>query len=159
MIYDVSVDTLGNLYNQAKEWLNKYFMVSDVAFLFTPPQIALAAMYDTDKRITERYLKRKFLKDEPKLDAIKEEQEQPKPNEEPKQEGESKDKSNAQSNEKPDGEAQVQPKIKSSNREQYETLVKSIRRCIRIAKQSQIADREASKEIDKKCFFALNLKN
>ena len=40
VMYDVSVDTLGNMYNQAKEWLNKYFMVSDVAFLFTPPQIA-----------------------------------------------------------------------------------------------------------------------
>lgn len=32
VMYDVSVDTLGNMYNQAKEWLNKYFMVSDVAF-------------------------------------------------------------------------------------------------------------------------------
>ena len=73
-MYDVSVDTLGNMYNQAKEWLNKYFMVSDVAFLFTPPQIALAAMYDTDKRITDKYLRRKYLSNEEKLDPIKEQE-------------------------------------------------------------------------------------
>ncbi|EMG46826.1 CCL1 Cyclin CCL1 [Candida maltosa Xu316] len=135
LMYDVSVDTLGNLYNSAKEWLNKYFMVSDVGFLFTPPQIALAAMYDTDRRITEKYLKRKFLKDEGKLEAIPEgETEEEKPKEEP--------------------ESKPEP----TNREQYESLVKLIKRCIRIAKQSQVADREASKEIDKKCFFALDPK-
>lgn len=159
VIYDVSVDTLGNLYNQAKEWLNKYFMVSDVAFLFTPPQIALASMYDTDKRITERYLKRKFLKDELRLDSIKEEQDEPKQKEEESvEEEEIKKGSGEQASHTTDTEATVQPKAKSSNREQYEFLVKSIRRCIKIAKQSQVADREASKEIDKKCFFALNPK-
>ncbi|RCK56080.1 Cyclin CCL1 [Candida viswanathii] len=149
VIYDVNVDTLGKLYNEAKEWLNKYFMVSDVAFLFTPPQIALAAMYDTDKRITERYLKRKFLKDEPRLGSIKEE---PKEEEAAATNGEEGGGGGGEVTE------EEQPKGKSSNREQYESLVKSIRRCIKIAKQSQVADREASKEIDKKCFFALNPK-
>ena len=49
-------------------------------------------------------------------------------------------------------------KTKSSNRQQYETLVTLLRKCVKLAKQSRVADREASKEIDKKCFFALNPK-
>ncbi|CAH2351783.1 cyclin Ccl1p [[Candida] railenensis] len=60
MMYDVNVDTLGGLYDKAKKWLVDYAIISDVELLFTPPQIALAAMYDTDKRITDKYLKRKF---------------------------------------------------------------------------------------------------
>ena len=149
-MYDVSVDTLGNMYNQAKEWLNKYFMVSDVAFLFTPPQIALAAMYDTDKRITDKYLRRKYLSNEEKLDPIKEQE-----NENEKQNGE--DKSVVASEEA--SKDVSKEKTKSSNRQQYETLVTLLRKCVKLAKQSRVADREASKEIDKKCFFALNPKN
>lgn len=149
VMYDVSVDTLGNMYNQAKEWLNKYFMVSDVAFLFTPPQIALAAMYDTDKRITDKYLRRKYLGNEEKLDPIKEQE-----NENEKQNGE--DKSVVASEEA--SKDVSKEKTKSSNRQQYETLVTLLRKCVKLAKQSRVADREASKEIDKKCFFALNPK-
>lgn len=149
VMYDVSVDTLGNMYNQAKEWLNKYFMVSDVAFLFTPPQIALAAMYDTDKRITDKYLRRKYLSNEEKLDPIKEQE-----NENEKQNGE--DKSVVASEEA--SKDVSKEKTKSSNRQQYETLITLLRKCVKLAKQSRVADREASKEIDKKCFFALNPK-
>ncbi|KAI3403862.2 hypothetical protein KGF56_003292 [Candida oxycetoniae] len=112
IMYDVSVDTIGNLYNSAREWLNKYYMSSNVAFLFAPPHIALAAIADTKKTI---------VKEDPKA-------------------------ANA------NRDAKKQP----SGREQYESLVRSIRKCIKLAKDMPAADREKSKEIDKKCFFALN---
>lgn len=63
VMYDVSVDTLGRLHDRAKQWLNDHTLVLDAGFLFTPPQIALAAFYDCDKRITDRYLRVKFLED------------------------------------------------------------------------------------------------
>ncbi|CAI5758836.1 unnamed protein product [Candida verbasci] len=121
---DINIDKLGDLYNHAREWLNKYYMISDVAFLFTPPQIALASMYDIDQKITENYLKRKFLKNE-KLTTIKEEPES----------------------------------TEDVGRTQLTTLIETIQKCISVAKQSHVADREASKEIDRKCFYALNPKN
>ena len=58
LMYDVNIDTIGGMYDKAKKWLSDYALLSDVAFLFSPPQIALAAMYDIDKRITDRYLKK-----------------------------------------------------------------------------------------------------
>lgn len=59
-IYDIKIDAIGALHDKAKKWLNDHALLSQVMFLFTPPQIALAALYDCDQRITERYLERKF---------------------------------------------------------------------------------------------------
>lgn len=72
VLRDLNVDKIGALYDNAKKWLNSDALLSDVSFLFTPPQIALAAMYDVDKRLTENYLKRKFLT-QSTLDTMKEE--------------------------------------------------------------------------------------
>ncbi|RLV92140.1 Cyclin CCL1 [Spathaspora sp. JA1] len=147
VMYDVSVDTLGNLYNKAKDWLNEYAVTSDVTFLFTPPQIALAAMYDTDKRITDRYLKRKFLReDKEKLNVINEADEA-----KPDDEKEEVKQTDVENNNNHSTKA-------SPQREQYETLVRTIRKCIKISKDVKPTTREESKEIDKKCFFALNPK-
>ncbi|CAH6723175.1 cyclin Ccl1p [[Candida] jaroonii] len=68
VLSDIKIDEIGELYDQAKNWLNNYALLSDVSFLFTPPQIALAAMYDTNPNITNSYLSKKFKK----LDTIKE---------------------------------------------------------------------------------------
>lgn len=139
-MYDVNIDTIGALYDKAKKWLNEEALLSEVSFLFTPPQIALAAMYDIDKRITDKYLKRKFLKEassEKLLESIKEETEVKK-----EDNGEIKDEENNE--------------VKSPDREQYETLVKTIRKCIQIAKAKMETSREESTKIDEKCFFALN---
>lgn len=46
--------------------------------------------------------------------------------------------------------------IHKMQREQYETLVRTIRKCIKIAKQIPQTSREESAKVDKKCFFALN---
>ncbi|KAI5953004.1 hypothetical protein CANMA_005029 [Candida margitis] len=158
IMYDVSADTIGKLYNKAKEWLNKYYMLSDVAFFFTPPQIALAAMYDCDRRISDRYLKRKFLKDDKSEEngvegngASEDQSQDTKQSLEkevkPEQEGESTVKTETEN---------CSTSKHPSKREQYETLVRTIRKCAKSAKDLPVADREKSKEIDKKCFFALN---
>lgn len=109
LLYDVTIDTLGALYDKSKTWLNDYALLSQVSFLFTPPQIALAALYDVDKRITDKYLKTKFI-------------------------------------------------TNKENRDNYEMLVKTIRKCITVAKQSQEASRDESTEIDRKCYFCLHPK-
>lgn len=138
LMYDVTVDTLGSLYDKAKKWLNDHALLSDIMFLFSPPQVALAAMYDIDKRVTDKYLKRKFLHDNHEMETIKEEPA-------------SKDPEIKLEDEKDDA-----PKEVSTQREQYENMVRTIRRCIKIAKQVPQATLEESKEIDRKCFFALN---
>ncbi|KAI5967042.1 hypothetical protein KGF57_000470 [Candida theae] len=166
VMYDVSANTIGNLYNKAKEWLNKYYMLSDIAFLFTPPQIALAAMYDCDRRITDRYLKRKFLRDDDVEDTG---DVQNRVHSEQKKDKSETQKSKTECGEGGEGEAEngtdnaqnlesenVPPSNPVSKREQYESLVRTIRRCAKLAKDLPVADREKSKEIDKKCFFALN---
>ncbi|KAG5421824.1 hypothetical protein I9W82_000917 [Candida metapsilosis] len=159
VMYDVSADTIGNLYNKAKEWLNKYYMLSDIAFLFTPPQIALAAMYDCDRRISDRYLKRKFLKDDEGKEKVEERngtQQEQKLDDEKLAGGEdAKTENEAGNSSKPDAENGSSSK-QLSKREQYESLVRTIRRCIKLARDLPVADREKSKEIDKKCFFSLN---
>lgn len=153
VMYDVSADTIGNLYNNAKEWLNKYYMLSDVAFLFTPPQIALAAMYDCDRRISDRYLKRKFLKDDKEdentgeQDSVQHKRKQ--------DQVETHNTTKKVETEQPETENGSLSKH-TSKREQYESLVRTIRKCAKLAKDLPVADREKSKEIDKKCFFALN---
>jgi len=159
-----------------KKWLTDYALLSDVAFLFSPPQIALAAMYDIDKRITDRYLKRKFLSEQHhdhdddntqgKLDTIKEDPESKKVK--------IPDNNSIQDNMKGSDirAGQVDPeeeKLQNTNkddsktgdthkaqREQYETLVRTIRKCIKLAKQIPETSREESAKVDKKCFFALN---
>lgn len=62
LLFDVNIDAIGKLYDRSKSWLNDYALLSNVAFLFTPPQIALSALYDCDKRITDKYLKTKYSK-------------------------------------------------------------------------------------------------
>lgn len=176
LMYDVNVDTIGGMYDKAKKWLTDYALLSDVAFLFSPPQIALAAMYDIDKRITDRYLKRKFLSEQHhdhdddntqgKLDTIKEDPESKKVK--------IPDNNSIQDNMKGSDirAGQVDPeeeKLQNTNkddsktgdthkaqREQYETLVRTIRKCIKLAKQIPETSREESAKVDKKCFFALN---
>ncbi|KAF8004863.1 hypothetical protein HF325_000320 [Metschnikowia pulcherrima] len=109
-MYDVNVDTIGQLYDRAKTWLNDHALLSDAPFLYTPPQIALAALYDSDKRITERYLRLKFLGGE---------------------------------------EAKNQ-----ADRDRFDLHVRTIKKCIKIAKQETATSREESTKIDEKCFFA-----
>lgn len=117
LMYDVNVDTLGALYDKAKKWLVDYAIISDVSFLFTPPQIALAAMYDIDKRITDRYLKRKFRNTKHIDDAAI----------------------------PVDGEEIVS--------HEYEEIVRTIRKCIRKAKEVETPSKDKSTEIDRKHFF------
>lgn len=74
---DITMDVIGHLYDEGKKWLNDYGLLSDIGFLFTPPQIALAALYDCNRRVTEKYLKKKFLKQN--LNTIKEEEEDTQP--------------------------------------------------------------------------------
>lgn len=101
--YETTIDMIGKLYDDGKNWLITYAVLSDVYSLFTPPQIALAAMYDIDKKVTDRYLKKKF-----------------------------------------------------DDRDQYEAIVKTIRKCIKVAKNVPETNRQESIEIDKKCFYTLN---
>jgi cyclin H len=170
VMYDVNIDTIGALYDKSKTWLNDNALLSDVAFLFTPPQIALAALYDCDRRITDKYLKRKFITDE-KSDDI-----QPLPPKDNdsnharaangtdgvKQENEddivTTGENGIQSHSDDKPQDQDDAKKTSSTRDQYETIIRTIRRCIKVAKQVSEANRDESKEIDRKCYYCLHPK-
>lgn len=72
VMYDVSVNTLSKLYDDARKWLNERAIFSDAGFLFTPPQIALAAMYSVNKKVVECYLQLKFPDSSRLIKTIKE---------------------------------------------------------------------------------------
>lgn len=140
VMYDVSVDTLGRLYDSAKAWLNEHALLSDVSFLFTPPQIALAAFYDCDRRITEKYLSMKF----PRAKA----------------EGAKDDSEIKKEVKVEDGVAGVKVEeeagVKKEDEDSLDLLIKTIKRCIHVAKQDVATSREESAKIDERCFFILS---
>lgn len=142
VMYDVSVDTLGRLYDSAKAWLNDHALVSDVAFLFTPPQIALAALYDCDRRITEKYLLMKFPKEA--NGEVKREV---------KQEVKQEVKAEGVKLEEEGGVKKEEARVAESG---VDLLIKTIKKCILIAKQDVATSREESAKIDERCFFILS---
>lgn len=172
IIHDISIDNLGQLYDKAKKWLNDYALLSDVTFLFTPPQIALAAMYDTERRITEKYLRRKFLRSDHSLDTIGEGKEESpngtskndkeESNNETNENGPEESSNNEttnDTNESPQNDSNETTETKhkpKTPQEEYELIIKTIRKCIKTAKELPETSREESTKIDRKCFFAIN---
>lgn len=126
-VSDITIDQIGELYDASKKWLNEYGLLSDVLFLFTPPQIALAAMYDCNSKITEMYLRKKFLQKE-SLSTIKEENEN-------------------------DVEGQQE---KEATKDEYHQMLTIIKKCVDQSKMVEESPREESTKIDRKCFFIIN---
>lgn len=167
---EITIDTIGGLYDLAKKWLNDEALLSEVSFLFTPPQIALAAMYDTDQKVTDTYLRKKFLNEDPKtLQMIKEEKRERRKREKLEENGDVKTESDSgvkkeENDEVKSEEIKVESEEagkeekdqKSSEQEQYEVLMRTIKKCIEVAKTKVETSREESTKIDEKCFFALN---
>lgn len=135
---DITIDVIGRLYDEAKRWLNDHALIGDVSFLFTPPQIALAALYDCNKKVTSLYLKEKFQKEklQVKLETI---------SEEPPKQGNG-------SEVKIEGDEGV--KAKETN--MYEELLETVELCISVAKTVIETSREECILIDKKCVYVLN---
>lgn len=160
VLYDVNIDHLGSLYDKAKRWLIDYAVLSDVPFLFTPPQIALAALYDLDKKNTERYLRRKFV-DEPveekNLDTIEEEEEwdDDNPNKKRKTTAQLEEEERERKLQQEEEQKRIDDE-KRLRREMFDNIIRSIKRCAVLAKQVPETTREESVAIDKKCFFTLN---
>lgn len=200
VLRDLNVDKIGALYDNAKKWLNDDALLSDATFLFTPPQIALAAMYDVDKRITENYLKRKFFT-QSTLETIKEERREERKREErikreelkrehikkeddgqvkeevdeikgngseimgtvkTEEHGEVKKEEHGETDNVDDdvkvenGDVKPQETAVDLERERYEMLLDTIKKCITVAKIKLETSREESTKIDEKSFFALN---
>lgn len=55
----VPTPTVGSLYDGARKYVSQSFLC-DANFLFTPPQISLAAMMCTNSQVTEQYLRVKM---------------------------------------------------------------------------------------------------
>ncbi|GME66848.1 unnamed protein product [[Candida] boidinii] len=55
----IDIKRLGTAYDSARSLINDS-LFSDAVFLYTPPQIALAALWISDNVVAERYLARKF---------------------------------------------------------------------------------------------------
>lgn len=158
VMYDVSVDTLGRLYDSAKAWLNDHALVSDAAFLFTPPQIALAAMYDCDRRITEKYLMLKFPKEvngDVKEEAKEEVKTEAKRGVKKEEDGGVKQEEDGGVKQEEEGEVR-KGEVKGETESGVDLLIKTIKKCVFIAKQDVATSREESAKIDERCFFILS---
>lgn len=130
-VYDISVDTIGKAYDKGKNWLNTYAFQSSIEFLFTPPQIALTALYDVDQNLTERYLKKKFL------------------------ESNTLESTNGNENERRvDDESRGNQNIEKQRH--LERLLNIIKECMFHAKETPQTNREESIKTDRKCFFVLH---
>ena len=134
------ISSLGVLYDKAKQWLNDWALLSDAIFLYAPPQIALAALYITDKDKTSTYLKSK-LSQWNKIDA-----------EENMESSILKDQElNARVSDE-DANSGLNDAFKIS----YDLLVNTVEKCIKISVEIPQPSREECKQIDKRCFFILN---
>lgn len=57
---DIGLDNLGRVHDQARAFISQS-LISDAQFLYTPPQIALAAMFSVDAATTTLYLTSKLI--------------------------------------------------------------------------------------------------
>lgn len=162
-VYGISVDTIGNLYDRAKKWLNDHALLSDVCFLYTPPQIALAALYALDPALTEKYLRRKFPVVKKKLERIPEsDTEHQTIPAAPTDGGVAADTGDVALAAEGLAESQLdlalklKPETPPQPIDHYHLLLSIITECIQVATLETEPSREQSTLIDKKCFFALN---
>lgn len=154
VFHDVTVDTLGELYDKAKRWLNEA-MLSDGGFLFTPPQIALAAMWDCDRRVTERYLRLKYgpgPSTGPSGPGLGSEQTQE--TQETQEQTETQTERETETKEQTE-EAGPAP-VPNGPGPGLDLLVTTIKKCVKLCKQIHESTKEESTKIDGKCFFAIN---
>lgn len=138
-------ERLASLLDKGKEWIMEKALLSDIPFLYTPPQVALAAAYAVDKEVCELYLKIKF---EDKLKAIKEEpeEEETRVKEEVKEEGVKQESGENRPTERPKDELT------------FVLLSETIQLCLRDALSVPESTVEENKAIDRKCYFALRPK-
>lgn len=152
-IRGLTADKIASFYDRAKEWVMNRAMMSDVPFLYTPPQVALAAAYATDPNITETYLRAKF-EDKPAAEdeggvQIKKE---------PGIKEERRGDNDLEMKEVPladDAKAEEEPHSKEDcSPLTFEALFSTIKQC---ASDAQVPDStvEENKAIDRKCYFAL----
>lgn len=57
---DIGLDKLGKVHDQARSFISQS-LITDAQFLYTPPQIALAAMFNVDSATTTLYLSSKLI--------------------------------------------------------------------------------------------------
>ncbi|CCE65194.1 hypothetical protein TPHA_0K00600 [Tetrapisispora phaffii CBS 4417] len=76
----VDVKYMGEIYTKTKKRISDA-LLTDVAFLFTPPQITLAALSLEDEQLTEKYLETKFSNTDTIIEASKDTNEKDKDSE------------------------------------------------------------------------------
>ncbi|CAN3374045.1 hypothetical protein DIURU_001749 [Diutina rugosa] len=134
----LTVDRLGALYDRAKRWLSDQALLTDVQFLFTPPQIALAALYSVDPAMVETYINKKFpTPTETKVEAT------------PETKAETKAETNGETN----GETEEAEEPAPPTPQQ---LLEVVKQCAQLGSAVPEEDKEAIREIDKKGFFCLH---
>ena len=160
VLQDESVEVLGTLYDEAKKWCMKYSLVLDVAFLYTPPQIALAAMYAVNLPVLVKYLKQKF----PKIKPEKAEKEEGSKESNDKVENNVNNGGNGSGNsvvkmedDASDEQRQVNGDSENSKASfDYQRLGETLKACVEEATGCTTPSREESTAIDKKIYFVLN---
>ena len=135
-------ERLAALLDRGKEWIMEKALLSDIPFLYTPPQVALAAAYAVDKEVCELYLKIKF---EDKLTSIKEEPEAEKQKEIKQEEGVKKEEEGATAS-------------TDSAPLTLLLLLETVQLCLKDALGVPESTVEENKAIDRKCYFALRPK-
>jgi cyclin H len=56
---DIDTSTMGSIHDKARKTIVQGF-ISNAPFFYTPPQIALAALYAVDPQLTEKYIRKKY---------------------------------------------------------------------------------------------------
>ena len=142
-------ERLASLLDKGKEWIMEKALLSDIPFLYTPPQVALAAAHAVDKEVCELYLKIKF---EDKLTSIKEEKET-----EEKQEIKQEDGVKQETEVKQES-TENEPTALNSAPLTLLLLLETVQLCLKDALGVPESTVEENKAIDRKCYFALRPK-
>lgn len=147
-------ERLASLLDKGKEWIMEKALLSDIPFLYTPPQVALAAAYAVDKEVCDLYLKIKF---QDRLKAIKEEPE----NEEKAEMADTQVKQEEDGVKQESGENGSPEKSTNNDDSAPLTLLllsETVQLCLKDALSVPDSTVEENKTIDRKCYFALRPK-
>ncbi|ODV93819.1 hypothetical protein PACTADRAFT_51567 [Pachysolen tannophilus NRRL Y-2460] len=156
----VDKNVIGKSYDKARGVVNEAIM-SDAIFLFTPPQISLAAWRKADKELIDRYLKKKFLKERKSkikngLVSIKEEKEDSASVSDSGSVTVKKEKENE--NDEKEAEDGDENDSEDEYRKNYQKLLEVIENCENtiIDKNSREPSIDEAKLIGKKVHFCIN---
>lgn len=162
----IAAEQIMKVYVRAREYADDS-LISDAAFLYTPPQIALACFYKADENLTKAYLTYKFVKAKVEEDVeMKVEEDEIKVKTEIKDEFDDDDFGAKEAEERRRKEEEKK-KLEEEKRareqeerqarlESFQKIWKTVKECVEVVNRVSIPTMEEAKSINRKVQICIN---